>query len=56
MGDAPPLNPPAPGDVAGRRGVVESWMGLVSSKLPKVTDVTTHDFATQERRRHTVKR
>ena len=46
MGDAPPPNPPPPRDVFARRAVFES-MGLVSSKLPKVTDVTTCDFATK---------
>jgi acetyl esterase/lipase len=47
MGDAPPPKPPPPGDVAERRAMFESWMGLVSSMLPKVTDVTTRDFATK---------
>jgi acetyl esterase/lipase len=45
LGGAPPPEPPPPGDVAGRRAMFESWMGLVSSMLPKVTDVTTRDFA-----------
>jgi acetyl esterase/lipase len=46
MGDTPPPKPPPPGDVAGRRAIFESWMGLVSSILPKVTDVTTREFET----------
>ena len=46
MGDAPPPKSPPPGDVVGRRATFDSWMRLVSSMLPKVTDVTTHDFAT----------
>lgn len=47
MGDGPPPEPPPPGDVAGRRAMFESWMGQVSSMLPKVADVTTHDVATR---------
>jgi acetyl esterase/lipase len=46
-GDAPPPKPPPPGEVAGRRAMFERWMGGVSSMLPKVTDVTTHDFVTK---------
>ena len=47
MGDAPPPKLPPPGNVADRRAMFDSWMGLVSSMLPKVTDVTAHDFATK---------
>ena len=47
MGGAPPPEPPPPGDVAGRRSRFDRWMGLVSSALPKVTDVSSHDFATR---------
>src|SRR5688572_23683454 len=47
MGDAPPPKAPPAGEVAGRRAMFESWMRLVSSMLPKVTDVSTHDFATK---------
>jgi acetyl esterase/lipase len=46
MGDGPPPTPPPAGDVAGRRVMFDGWMGLVSLMLPKVGDVTTHDFAT----------
>ena len=45
MGDAPPPRPPPPGTVAERRVMFDSWMVLVSSMLPKVTDVSTRDFA-----------
>jgi hypothetical protein len=36
MGDAPPPKPPPPGEVAERRSRFDSWMGLISSMLPKV--------------------
>lgn len=47
MGDAPPPEAPPPGDVATRRARFESWMGMVRSMMPKVTDVTTRDLATE---------
>jgi acetyl esterase/lipase len=55
MGDAPPPKPPPPGNVAERRTRFDNWMGLVSSLMPKVTDVTHHDFATRSADGGTVK-
>jgi acetyl esterase/lipase len=47
MGDSPPPEPPPPGNVVERRKRFDSWMGLVSSMMPKVTDVTHRDFTTR---------
>jgi acetyl esterase/lipase len=55
MGDAPLPEPPPPGDVASRREMFASWMGLVSATLPEITDVSTRDFETESADGATVK-
>jgi acetyl esterase/lipase len=47
MGGTPPPEPPPLGDVVGRRSRFDRWMGLVSSMLPKITDVDSQDLATR---------